>query len=197
MIALNAAFDQQLLLADEGYESASYTIDLPTPLRKTPRIHHVSSMEYASFDPEPVTPWNMPQTPPRPVCRWLSFSSTDDNTSHTPRSTPASTPGCSEDEEGEEDFQTIPLNDDHWTSEEIPERTLCIHEHGIPHGLCPYPYPYANYQMPPYIDSLDLSDISEFEDYMATSSNEDIPAFEDMPYWETLWFDLNIISFIY
>ena len=32
VIALNAAFDQQLLLADEGYESGSDTINLPTPL---------------------------------------------------------------------------------------------------------------------------------------------------------------------
>ena len=32
IIALNAAFKQQLLLADEGYKSGSYTIDLPTPL---------------------------------------------------------------------------------------------------------------------------------------------------------------------
>ena len=39
-----------------------------------------------------------------------------------------------------------------------------------------------NYQMPSYMDSLDLSDISDFEDYMVTSSDEDIPAFEDMPY---------------
>ena len=46
--------------------------------------------------------------------------------------------------------------------------------------------------MPSCIDSLDLSDISELKDYMVTSSNEDIPAFEDMPYWETLWFGLNI-----
>ena len=69
VIALNAAFDQQLLLADEGYESSSDTIDLPTPLRKTPRIHHVSSIEHASFNQEPVTSQNMPQTPPRPVCR--------------------------------------------------------------------------------------------------------------------------------
>ena len=44
VITLNAVFDQQLSLADEGYESGSDTIDLPTPLRKTPRIHHVSSM---------------------------------------------------------------------------------------------------------------------------------------------------------
>ena len=32
IIALNAAFNQQLLLADEGYESGSDSIDLPTPL---------------------------------------------------------------------------------------------------------------------------------------------------------------------
>ena len=31
-IALNAAFTQQLSLSDEGYESGSDTIDLPTPL---------------------------------------------------------------------------------------------------------------------------------------------------------------------
>ena len=60
MITLNATFDQQLLLADEGYESSSNTIDLPTPLRKTPRIHHVSSIEHALFDPDPVTPQNTP-----------------------------------------------------------------------------------------------------------------------------------------
>ena len=69
VIALNAAFDQQLALADEGYESGSYTINLPTPLRKMPRIHHVSSIEHALFDPDPVTPQNTLQTPPRPVCR--------------------------------------------------------------------------------------------------------------------------------
>ena len=69
VIALNAAFDQELALADEGYESSSGTINLPTPLRKTPRIHHASSIEHASFSPDPVTPHNTLQTPPRPVCR--------------------------------------------------------------------------------------------------------------------------------
>ena len=29
---------------------------------------------------------------------------------------------------------------------------------------------------------MDLSDISDFEDIMITSSNEDIPALEDVPY---------------
>ena len=174
VITLNAAFDQQLSLADEGYESGSDNIDLPTPLRKTPIIHYVSSMKHTSFNPAPVTPCSTPQTPPRSVCRCLSFSSADNNT-------PDSTPECSEEDE-EEDFQMVHLDDEHWTSEETPERTLCIHEHGLPHGLCPYPCPYANYQMPSYMDSLDLSDISDYKDYMVTSSNEDIPAFKDTPY---------------
>ena len=173
VIALNAAFEQQLSLADEGYESGSDTIDLPTPLRKAQRIHHVSSMEHASFDPAPTTPHSTPQTPPRPVCRCLSFSSADSYT-------PDSTPECSEDEE--EDFQMVPLDNEHWTSEETPERTLCMHEHGLPHGLCPYPCPYTNYQMPSYMDSLDLSYILDYEDYMVTSSDEDIPGMEEMPY---------------
>ena len=69
VITLNAAFDQQLLLADEGYESGSDMVDLPTPLRKTPRIQHVSSMEHVSFNPAPVTPRDTPQTPPRLVYR--------------------------------------------------------------------------------------------------------------------------------
>ena len=56
VITLNAAFTQQLSLADEGYESGSNTADLPTPLWKTPHIHHVSSMEHASFNPAHTMP---------------------------------------------------------------------------------------------------------------------------------------------
>ena len=176
IIALNAAFDQQLSLADEGYESGSDTINLPTPLRKTPHIHHVSSMEHISFNPVLTTPHSTPQTPPRPVCRHLSFSSAD---SYTPDSTPV----CSDSlEDEEEDFQMVPLEDEHWMSEETPERTLCIHEHGPPHGLCQYPCPYTNYETLSYIDSLDLSDISDYEDYMVTSSDEEILGMEDIPY---------------
>ena len=76
----------------------------------------------------------------------------------------------------------LPLDDEHWTSEETPEKTLCVHEHGLPHGLCPYPCLYVNYQMPFYMDSLAFSDISDYEDYMVISSDEDIPAFGDTPY---------------
>ena len=87
-----------------------------------------------------------------------------------------------DEEDMEEDFQTVPLDDEHWDVEEIPERTLCIHKHSLPHGLCPYPCPYANCQISSYYDSLDLSNISKFEDKMTTSSDEDIPPLEDIGY---------------
>ena len=51
VIALNAAFGQQLLLADEGYKNGSYTINLPTPLQKTPCIHHVNTLHLIQFSP--------------------------------------------------------------------------------------------------------------------------------------------------
>ena len=58
VIAFNVAFTQQLSLADEGYESGSNMADLPTPLQKTPCIHHMSSIEHASFDPAHTTPYH-------------------------------------------------------------------------------------------------------------------------------------------
>ena len=138
IIALNAAFTQHLLLADEGYESGSDTIELPTPLQKTPHIHHVSSMEHASFNPVITTPCSTPLTPPRPVHRCLSFSSAD-------TFTPNSTPVCSDSsDEEEEDFQIVLLDDEHCTSEETPERTFYIHKNVLPHNLCEYPYHYGN-----------------------------------------------------
>ena len=81
-----------------------------------------------------------------------------------------------EEEDEEEDFKTISLDDECWTTEEIPDRPLCIHEHPLPHGLCLYLCPYQDYQMSSYIKSMDLSDISKFKDLLTTSSDEDIPA---------------------
>ena len=52
---LNAAFKSKLALEDEGYESGSKNFNLTTPLRKSTKIHHVSSIENASFNPDPVT----------------------------------------------------------------------------------------------------------------------------------------------
>ena len=109
-------------------------------------------------------------------------SDTSGDITPTPRATPAGTQVCLEEDEEEEDFQMVPLDDEHWTTKEFPDRTLCIHEHALPHGLCLYPCPYANYLIPSYADSMDLSDIFNFEDIRITSSNEDIPTLEDRPY---------------
>ena len=84
-----------------------------------------------------------------------------------------------EEDEEEEDFQTVSLDDDHWTAEEIPDRHLCIHKHSVPHSLCPYPCQCMDYTSTLYNNTLDLSDICEFKDLMTTSSDEDIPALED------------------
>ena len=88
---------------------------------------------------------------------------------------------CYDLEDKEEDFQTVALNDEHWITDPIPERHLCIHEHLQPHSLCPYQFPCSTDFTPTsYQDSLDLSDILDFKDVMTTSSNEDIPALEDV-----------------
>ena len=163
---LNAAFEQQLALADEGYESGSDTIYMPTPLRKMPRIQHLSSIEHVSFNPDPVMPSSILQTPPRLVCRQLTFSPSDNSDTSedappTPRETPADAQVYLDGEEGK-DFQIVPLDDENWTTEEVPDRALCIHEHALLHGLCLYLCPYANYLLPSYSNSMDLSDISDF-----------------------------------
>ena len=84
--------------------------------------------------------------------------------------------------EEEEDFQTVSLDDEHWDMEVISDRHLCIHEHSLPHGLCQYPCPYSDYHTSSYYDVLDLSDITEFEDLMITSSDKDISALNDIGY---------------
>ena len=189
VIALNAAFTQQLSLADEGYESGSNTADLPTPLQKTPCIHHISSMEHASFDPAHTTPCcpattphcNSPLTSPRPVYCHLSFTSNSSESDQDADSTPEhSTPEHSDEEE---DFQTVPMDNEHWMTDMVPERTFCIHENGLPNNVCQYPCPYGNSNSASYMDSLDLSDISDYKDYMMTTSDdEELPGLEEVPY---------------
>ena len=51
MVTFNAAFESKLTLEDEGYKSGSENFNIPTPLRRTSKIHHVSSIENPSFDP--------------------------------------------------------------------------------------------------------------------------------------------------
>ena len=161
----------------------------------------MSSVEYASFYQDPVTPSGTKESHLRPVCRQLMYSSSDDvDTSedeppsphinsqvqpHRPdplTSASKQTLDAHVFLEEDEDFQTVPLDDAHWTTEEIPDRPLCIHEHSLPHGLCLYLCPYANYQTPSYVETMGSSDISDFEDIMITSNDEDIPALEAAPY---------------
>ena len=67
MTMLNATFESKLALEDEGYESSSENFNIPTPLQRTSKIHHVSSIENASFDPCPVTPHSTRESCLRPV----------------------------------------------------------------------------------------------------------------------------------
>ena len=96
------------------------------------------------------------------------------------------TPEPSDNEESsteDEDFQTVPMDDEHWTTEMAPVRTFCIHENGLPNDVCSYPCPYGTNGTALYIDSLDLSDISDIEDhFLTTSDEEELPGLEEVPY---------------
>ena len=88
---------------------------------------------------------------------------------------------CNDLEDEEEDFQTVALDDEDWITGPVPDRHLCIHEHSQLHYLCPYPFPHSTDSVPTsYQDMLDLSDISDFENVMTISSDEDIPTLENV-----------------
>ena len=92
MTTLNAAFESKLTLSDEGYESSSENFNIPTPLRRTSKIHHVSSVENASFDPVTLFSTGTRQSHHRKVWQHLTFSSSeDDNTPTDETPLPAST----------------------------------------------------------------------------------------------------------
>ena len=201
MTMLNVAFESKLALEDERYESGSENFNIPTPLRQTPRILHVSSDDTISFDPSTPRSTATSQSHLKPVLCWLSFSTSDDKESSmvdipsTYSTAPLQNPMgftqqppsksiftmCDdlEKDEEEEDFQTVTLDDNHWTTEEILDRHLCIHKHSVPHSLCPYSSPYMDYTSTLYHNTLDLSDIFEFEDFITTSSDKDILALDD------------------
>ena len=51
MTTLNDTFKREHAQKDEGYESGSESLSIPTPLRRTPCIYHISMIENLSFDP--------------------------------------------------------------------------------------------------------------------------------------------------
>ena len=117
------------------------------------------------------------ELPCRPVHRCLAFSFSMEDDDDTPIDETPSPPSAALLQ-----HHTVPLANENWDMEEIPNRTLCLHEHALPHGLCPYPCPYVNYQTSTYYNTLDISNISEFKDIMTKSSDEDIPLLEDIGY---------------
>ena len=109
--------------------------------------------------------------------------------------------------EEEEDWQTAPLNDV-WLEEPVPVRHLCIHEQSQPNVLSSYPCPYS-LDLPPlapedtpssYHETMDLNDISDFQDVMTTTSNEDIPDLDDvfgLWIWTVVWINFYISQTLY
>ena len=171
---------QQLSLQDEGYASGSNE-DVPTPLHTMPPIHHVSSLEHVSFNPAHSTPprpvtCTPTHSPAKSVKCHLSFNDDSMDISTSFSSSPESL-----DLEGEEeDFQRVPLDNEFWSTEIVPEQTLCIHENGLPNSVCSYPCPYGHNGTTLYIDSLDLSDISDLEDhFLITSDDKELPTLEE------------------
>ena len=85
--------NENMALEDEGYESISENFNIPTPLRRTSKIYHVSSFEHTSFDPDLVIPHSTGQSHLRLVHRWLTYSSSDDiDTSEDEAPSPSTNP---------------------------------------------------------------------------------------------------------
>ena len=76
---LNATFESKLALEDKGYESSSENFNILTPLRRTSKIHHISSIENASFDSVTSHSTGTSQSHCRPACRRLIYSSSEDD----------------------------------------------------------------------------------------------------------------------
>ena len=85
MTTWNDTFERELMQEDEGYESRSESLSIPTPLRKTPWIYHISMSENLSFNLTALTtaeqhqvlsPWRFRSH--SPVWCHLVFSSSDD-----------------------------------------------------------------------------------------------------------------------
>ena len=96
---LNDTFKQELTQEDEGYVSGSESFNIPTPLRRTPKIYHVSMSENLSLNPSmPLAKaaQNLDHFPRKfrshsPVCNHLMFSSSYQESlvrTNTPDSSP-------------------------------------------------------------------------------------------------------------
>ena len=113
----------------------------------------------------------------------MQVNNPDSDQNAVPESSDKEGSSAPESSDEEEDFPTVPIDDEHLTTEMVPERTFCIPENGLPNNLCQYPCPYGDNNTVSYMDSLDLSDISDYEDYMLTTSDDKVlPGLEEVPY---------------
>ena len=77
---INDAFDHELAQEDEGHESGSESLNIPTPLCRAPFLYHVSTCDNLSFGPStprthsPHWPGNLPT-----VHHHLRFKEDDDS----------------------------------------------------------------------------------------------------------------------
>ena len=159
MTTLSDAFEWKLTLENERYESGSESLNIPTPVHRTPCLYLSKWSENLSFDPATPCP-HWPYSPQwhrslSSVCCHLTFSNDEENPStdssplhgraeqsssvkqqmvyhHTDDSFQNATI-----EQGEEDFPTAPLDDNVWLEEPVPDRHFCIHEQSQPHDQCP------------------------------------------------------------
>ena len=86
MTTLNTNFKRELMQEDEGYESGSEQLSIPTPLRRALQIYHISMSTNLSFSPTTslTTAEQHPEHSSRrfrghsPVCCHLVFTSLDE-----------------------------------------------------------------------------------------------------------------------
>ena len=79
-------FKKELMQGDEGYESRSESLNIPTPLRRAPLIYHISTSENLSFNhTTPLTTgeqhpvhWSQRFRSHSLVCCHLVFNSSDE-----------------------------------------------------------------------------------------------------------------------
>ena len=62
-------FEKELTQEDEGYESGSETFHIPTPLRRAPRVYHVSMVDDLSFN---LDNFGLITYPSRSTCRAIT-----------------------------------------------------------------------------------------------------------------------------
>ena len=93
-------------------------------------------------------------------------------------------------------FPTAPVDDNIWLENPVPDRHSYICKQLQPLYQCSFPCPYpldlpqsAPVDAPaPYYEVMDLSDISDFQDVMTTTSDGDIPDLEDILWiWTMAW----------